>query len=317
MKKVYCIGEALIDFIPNEKGCSLENVVTFNKMAGGAPANVAAGVAKLGGKSTFISKLGQDGFGRFITESLKRQGVDTSLIKYTTKAHTGLAFVSLDETGDRDFIFYRDPSADMLLEENEIQEEWFEEGDVLHFCSVDLIEAPVKYAHKKAIEIVKRKGGIISFDPNVRLPLFESEEACRNAIMPFISYADILKLSEEEVSFLFDVEDEALCYQKVKEYGVQMLIITKGDKGATIYFKDFKVDSDVPKVEVVDTTGAGDAFISAFLCLMQKKGGFKAILKQEILREILRYACVVGSMTTMKKGAIEAIPLHDEVLKYL
>ena len=155
MKKVISIGEALIDFIPNQKGCSLKEVLGFERVAGGAPANVSAVVSKLGGKSNFISKLGKDAFGDYIIDTLNDVNVDTSYVLRTNKANTGLAFVSLKEDGNRDFSFYRNPSADMLLEEGEIKQQWFNDCHTLHFCSVDLIECPMKYAHKKAIEYSK------------------------------------------------------------------------------------------------------------------------------------------------------------------
>ena len=202
MKKVISIGEALIDFIPNQKGCSLKEVLGFERVAGGAPANVSAVVSKLGGKSNFISKLGKDAFGDYIIDTLNDVNVDTSYVLRTNKANTGLAFVSLKEDGNRDFSFYRNPSADMLLEEGEIKQQWFNDCHTLHFCSVDLIECPMKYAHKKAIEYAKNNNAIISFDPNVRLPLWESEKDCKDAILEFLPLANIIKISDEELEFI-------------------------------------------------------------------------------------------------------------------
>ena len=211
MKKVISIGEALIDFIPNQKVCELKDVISFERVAGGAPANVSAVVAKLGGKSNFISKLGKDAFGDYIIETLKEANVNTDYVLRTDKANTGLAFVSLKEDGNRDFSFYRNPSADMLLEESEVKKEWFEDCHSMHFCSVDLIECPMKYAHKKAIEFALENKSIISFDPNVRLPLWDSEDACRDAIMEFLPLAHVVKISDEELEFVtgYDNMDEA------------------------------------------------------------------------------------------------------------
>ena len=151
MKKVISIGEALIDFIPHEKGVALKDVSNFFRVAGGAPLNVAAAVAKLGGKAQMLTKLGVDGFGDHILEEVSPLGVDVSKVLRTKEANTALAFVSLKEDGERDFSFYRNPSADMLLNAAEIEEEDFTEGGILHFCSVSLIDAPIKEAHKKAI----------------------------------------------------------------------------------------------------------------------------------------------------------------------
>ena len=214
MKKVISIGEALIDFIPNQKGCELKHVTGFERVVGGAPANVSAVVAKLGGKSNFISKLGEDAFGDHIIEILKDANVNTDYILRTDKANTGLAFVSLKEDGNRDFSFYRNPSSDMLLEESELKQEWFEDCYCLHFCSVDLIECPMKNTHKKAIEYALQNKSIISFDPNVRLPLWDSEESCREAILEFLPLAHIVKISDEELEFItgYNNIDEAKQY---------------------------------------------------------------------------------------------------------
>lgn len=199
MSTIYCIGEALIDFIPLEKGKALKDVEAFMKAPGGAPANVAAAVAKFGGSSALITKLGYDSFGDFLVEKLEEAGVNTDKILRTEEANTGLAFVSLREDGERDFSFYRKPSADLLLTEEEIEESWFESNDILHFCSVDLVESPMKRAHLKAIRAAKERGTIISFDPNVRLPLWDSPEECRSTIQKFIPLADIIKVSHEEL----------------------------------------------------------------------------------------------------------------------
>lgn len=182
MKKVISIGEALIDFIPQEKGVALKDVSNFLRVAGGAPLNVAAVIAKLGGKSQMLTKLGMDGFGDHILEEVTPLGVDVSKILRTNEANTALAFVSLKEDGERDFSFYRNPSADMLLNESEIDEDVFKDEGILHFCSVSLIDAPIKEAHRKAIEFAKKHNCLISFDPNVRLPLWESKEAQRGDI---------------------------------------------------------------------------------------------------------------------------------------
>ena len=199
MKKVISIGEALIDFIPNQNGCKLKNVSGFRRVAGGAPANVSAVVAKLGGKSSFISKLGKDAFGDYIIDVLNEVNVNTDYVLRTSKANTGLAFVSLKEDGNRDFSFYRNPSADMLLEADEVKKEWFNDCHSLHFCSVDLIDSPMKLAHKKAIEYALESNSIISFDPNIRLPLWDSEQSCKNAISEFLPFAHIVKISDEEL----------------------------------------------------------------------------------------------------------------------
>ena len=195
MKKVVAIGELLIDFVPQQRGCALDEVVQFERVAGGAPANVATAVARLGGRAQMISQVGEGAFGTHILKTLRANGVDTSSVFRTGRANTALAFVSLDKNGNREFSFYRNPSADLFLDEAQITPDIFADCAVLHFCSVDLVDAPVKQAHRKAIRLTKDAGAFLSFDPNVRLPLWDSPESCQAAIREFLPYADLVKLS--------------------------------------------------------------------------------------------------------------------------
>lgn len=328
MSKVITIGEILIDFIPSTKGISLSKVESFVKKPGGAPANVAVAVSRLGGNADFIGKVGQDGFGEFLIETLKTNHVGVSGIVQTNEAKTALAFVTLSEAGERDFSFYRNPSADMLLNEDEIQESQFLKGDILHFCSVDLIEAPVKYAHLKAIQIAKEKGCLISFDPNVRLPLWETEDACRKTILEFLKYADILKLSQEELGFLTNEENEKKGLIKLQAFCKKkaMIIVTKGGKGVSVYRGDAEVMQPAFKIQVRDTTGAGDSFIGAYLYQVleltkeinaEELVDFLYYLDADKLKEILKFSNAVGAITTMKEGAISALPTMEAVKLFL
>ena len=320
MKRVISIGEALIDFIPNQKGCELKNVLGFERVAGGAPANVSAVVAKLGGKSNFISKLGKDAFGNHIIEVLKEANVNVDYVLRSDKANTGLAFVSLKEDGNRDFSFYRNPSADMLLEESEVKKEWFEDCHSMHFCSVDLIECPMKYAHKKAIEFALENKSIISFDPNVRLPLWDSEDACRDAIMEFLPLAHVVKISDEELEFVtgYDNMDEAK--EVLFKGNVNLVLFTKGKDGAEAYTKDRVVKIPGNIVDVVDTTGAGDSFIGSFLFkLLEDDVNMEQLnsISDEKLREYLTFANAYAAYSTTKKGAIGSYATLDEIIKYM
>ena len=312
MSKVITIGEVLIDFIPTRKGCRLKEVDGFVKKPGGAPANVAACVARLGGQSKFIGKVGQDAFGEYLVDVLKEEKVNTEDVLFTKDANTALAFVSLEESGERDFSFYRKPSADMLLHADEIKPESFAQGDILHFCSVDLIEAPVKYAHLKAIEYAKKNGALISFDPNVRLPLWDNPEDCRKTIVDFIPYADILKISDDELEFITEAKDEGQAINKIQELNPKLkwLILTKGSKGATAIVDAQHYEVQAFKVTPIDTTGAGDSFIGAVLYSLTNH-------TQEAPAVILRFASAVGAITTTKEGAITALPYADEVNAFI
>ena len=317
MKKVIAIGEALIDFIPHEKGRALNDVENFLRVPGGAPLNVAAAVAKLGGKSQMLTKLGQDGFGDAILNEVKPLGVDVSRISRTNEANTALAFVSLREDGERDFSFYRNPSADMLLSAEEICSEDFNEKDILHFCSVSLIDAPIKEAHRRAIEIAKEKGCLISFDPNVRLPLWKNPEDCRKAILEFLPLSNIVKISDEELEFITGIKDEKEALDFLLTGDVKVIIYTKGTNGAEFITKERVIFSPSFKVSAQDTTGAGDSFIGSLL--YQVAEGEYSLeqlvdLSEEKVQEILTFSNATAALTVCKKGAIGALPLKEEVL---
>lgn len=317
MKKVISIGEALIDFIPHEKGVALKDVNSFTRVAGGAPLNVAAAVAKLGGKSQILTKLGLDAPGDHILEVVEALGVDTSKVLRTKEANTALAFVSLKEDGERDFSFYRNPSADMLLNESEIDEDVFKDGGILHFCSVSLIDAPIKEAHRKAIEFAKKYNCIISFDPNVRLPLWDSKEACREAILEFLPLSNIVKISDEELEFITGISDEKESLESLFKGDVKVIIYTKGTNGAEFITKDKNVFSPSFKVEAQDTTGAGDAFIGSFLYKVAEEDNTLETLislSEGKIKEILTFSNATAALTVCKKGAIGALPNKDEVL---
>lgn len=317
MRTVFTIGEALIDFIPNEKGITLKEVTGFEKAPGGAPANVAAAVSRLGGRSAFIGKVGEDAFGEFLIDVLKEANVYTNYMKTTREANTALAFVSLTRDGNREFSFYRNPSADMLLNEAEIEENWFNEGDILHFCSVDLIEAPVKYAHIKAIDSIIKRGGIVSFDPNVRLPLWDSAENCRKTILEFIPKAHIVKISDEELQFITGIDDDREAIASLFVGNVKAVIYTRGSKGAMLFSENFIAEVGGTKIEAVDTTGAGDAFIGAVLYKLAQKDIRPDKISKLEAEEVLYFANTVAAMACMKKGAISALPGIEEVKKIL
>ncbi|MBW9146443.1 carbohydrate kinase [Clostridium sp. CM028] len=316
MKKVICIGEALIDFIPCEKGIALKEVNSFLRVPGGAPLNVAATVAKLGGRSKILTKLGNDAFADVIVDAVKPLGVDVSSVLRTNLAKTALAFVSLNENGERDFSFYRNPSADMLLDEKEIKDSDFGEGEILHFCSVSLIDAPIQKAHRKAIEYCSEKNGIISFDPNIRLPLWNSEDECRQAILEFLPEAHILKISDEELQFITGIQDEETALSSLFKGNVAIVIYTKGSSGAEFIVKNKKVFSKGFTIKVEDTTGAGDSFIGAFLYQIASMDlSLKDILglDEDIIKEMLNFSNATAAFVVSKRGAIDALPKKEQV----
>lgn len=315
MGKLYAIGEALIDFIPNTTDSKLKDVETFSRQVGGAPCNVASTAQKLGGQSEMITQLGQDAFGDIIVETLENIGVGTSFIKRTNEANTALAFVSLTKSGERDFSFYRKPSADMLYSRDNINDIPVTQADILHFCSVDLVDSEMKEAHKTIIEKFNQQQGTICFDPNVRLPLWDSEEACKQAIREFIPHAKIVKISDEELSFITDIADDEEAIQWLFQNNVEIVIFTKGAAGSELHFKDgTKISHEGFKVKAVDTTGAGDAFIGAMLSkiLNFETTNLTQELKQQG-KDILGFSNFVAAKVTTNYGAIGSIPTLEEI----
>lgn len=316
MRRVIAIGELLIDFIPKQKGLSLKDVHEFIKAPGGAPANVAACVSKLGGLSCFIGQVGKDGFGDFLIETLDRFGVDTTQLYQTDIAKTALAFATLTKDGDREFIFYRNPSADMLLQPEQICEMQLKD-DILHFCSVSLIDAPIKRSHQKVIQAIRSKEGIISFDPNVRLNLWDDNQKCRDIILEFIPQADIVKISEDELYFITRKDNEEKAIKSLFVGNVKLVLLTRGAKGAIAYTKNDCISHPGYKVDVFETTGAGDAFIGGFLYSLAKSGKRVEDLTFIDLDKYIQFANAVAALTTTKPGAMTALPSLEEVQQFL
>lgn len=315
MKKLLAIGEALIDMIPSNTG-RIMNVNSFIPKVGGASLNVCGAYTKLGGFSNIITMLGNDPFGDKIVAELKEYGIGVDYIRRTNKANTSLAFVTLDENGNRDFSFYRNPGADMLMSENDIDKTWFSDAFALHFCSVSLGDFPMRKAHNKAIKYAKENGLIVSFDPNVRLPLFDDHEYLKNVIHEYIQYADILKISDEEVEFIFGNKDIEENLDYLFDQGVKLLVYTSGKDGAVAYTKNVVAPSKGIKVNAVDTTGAGDGFIGCLLYQMAKENVDLEqinILTEEQLKTYLDLSNKFCSISVTKEGAIASYPRAKEI----
>lgn len=320
MSTLFAIGEVLIDFIPLQKGQALKDVVSFERAPGGAPANVAAAVSKFGGQSAMLTKLGSDAFGDFLLEKLAEAGVETKYIIRTSEANTALAFVSLREDGERDFSFYRKPCADLLMTADEVDESAFQSGDILHFCSVDLVESPMKHAHVKAVDEAKERGAIISFDPNVRLPLWEDPSVCRETILAFLPKAHLVKISDEELEFITGISDEEAAIASLFTGDVKAVVYTRGAAGASLFVNGKEMQSDGFSVQVQDTTGAGDAFIGGFLFQLLQAGATPENLLSALEQhgeEIVRFSNAAGALTATGKGAISALPSLQQINQLL
>lgn len=321
MKKIISMGEALIDFIPAQKGCDLKDVQSFTKACGGAPCNVAAAVSKLGGKSMMITQLGDDAFGDFIEETIAQAGVDTSAVFRTSKANTALAFVSLKADGDRDFSFYRRPSADMLLESDSINDKWFDDTGIFHFCSVALVPSPMRDAHEKALSIAKSKNVLVSFDPNIRFPLWEDKMLLKSTILEFMDYADITKISDEEIEFItgYSKVEQGVKWLFEQYPNLKAVLYSMGKNGAKLITRDYEISAKDYTVNAVDTTGAGDCIIGSFLYMLAKNNidahNFDDCEK-ELLQSALDFANCCSSISVTRYGAIASYANIDEVNKF-
>ncbi len=307
---LFAIGEALIDFIPNESGCEFSQVQSFSPKIGGAPANVLGAFAKLGGKTQLITQLGDDPFGHKIADALKAFRIGTDNVLFTKAANTALAFVSLGSDGSRTFSFYRSPSADMLYDASNLSEDTFNDCFALHFCSVSLGDFPMKQAHKKAIELAKQRGALISFDPNIRLPLWEDTALLKTAIDEFLPFADIIKVSDEEIGFITGTDDiKEGCKKLLKS--AKTVICTCGADGAYAYTENAQIYVPSEKVAAKDTTGAGDAFIGSFLYSLYRSGFDKQRIDKITdadLSEFVKASARYCGISVQGSGAIESYP---------
>ena len=320
MKRLISIGEALIDFVPHQIGCELKEVKDFKGVGGGAPANVGGAYIKLGGPAAMITQLGQDAFGDRIVDEFVGHGIDVSHVLRTDEANTCLAFVSLKEDGNRDFSFYRKPSADMLMSADVVEKSWFEDAYALHFCSLCLGDFPMKEAHRKAITYALECGDMISFDPNIRLPLWKDYDELRRAILEFIPYAHVLKISDEELEFITGKTKVEDAKDVLFQGNVQLVIYTKGSDGAEAYTRTACAEAPSRKVKAIDTTGAGDAFCGSFLYQLSRDGVTVDTLKDltsEKLAEYLLFSNRYCEYSVQGNGAIASYATAEQFEEYL
>ena len=322
MPDVVCLGEALIDFIALEAGVSLMEVSGFKKAPGGAPANVAAGLSKLGNPSAFVGKVGDDAFGRFLAKTFADNGVDTSRMLFDRETRTGLAFVSLTAEGVPEFMFYRNPSADMLLTAEELDAGFIKSARAFHYGSITLISEPSKTATEAAIRHAAEGGLLISYDPNLRKPLWPSEARAKEQMLAAMVHPHVVKVSEEELEFLTGISDPAEGSGRLMAAypNIRLIAVTLGGQGC--YFRSGRAEGSAAAfpVEVVDTTGAGDGFVAGMLsCLLASTSGPEEIglLNEKDLVQTFRFANAVAGLTTTKRGAISALPTRVEVEELL
>lgn len=313
MKKydVVALGELLIDFTGN--GTSEQGNPLFEANPGGAPCNVLAMLAKLGHKTAFIGKVGKDFFGEQLKSAIEEVGIDASYLLMDEEIHTTLAMVHTYPDGDRDFSFYRNPGADMMLNESEIPEELIKQAKIFHFGTLSMTHEGVRNATKKALDIAKEENAMISFDPNLRPPLWKDLEDAKEQVLYGLGYCDILKISDNEIQWLTGKEDYSDGVKWIKErYDIPLILVSMGKEGSRAYYGEKMVEV-VPFLQenTIETTGAGDTFCGCVLHYVCEHGLDN--LTEEMLTEMLIFANAAAALITTKKGALRVMPTLEEI----
>ena len=311
---VIALGELLIDFTMNGKSEQGNNL--FEANPGGAPCNVLAMLNKLGRKTAFIGKVGEDQFGRLLKDTIEELGIETKGLILDQDIHTTLAFVHTFPDGDREFSFYRKPGADMMLSEEEVDYDMIRQSRIFHFGTLSMTDEPVRTATKKALDVAKEAGCLITFDPNLRPPLWDSLEEAKKQMEYGFRYCDVLKISDNEIQFISGMEDydDGIHYLQEK-YQIPLIFLTMGKEGSRAYYKDMRVERDGFQVKAIETTGAGDTFCGCAIHGVLTHG--LEGMTEEVLGDILTYANAGAALITMKKGAIRSMPDPEKVTELI
>lgn len=316
MYDVTALGELLIDFA--SLGADEAGYPTMKANPGGAPGNFLAALNTYGAKTAFLGKVGEDTFGHLLVKTLESAGIETKGIVLDPQAFTTLAFVTFSPEGDRSFSFARKPGADTRLTFEELDLDLIDNAKILHFGTLSLTDEPVRTTTQRAVEYAREKGKIITFDPNLRLPLWNSPEEAKEQILWGLDHADVVKISDEEVEFLWGIKDEKEAADLlIGKYGVKLAMITLGPKGAYVENKNASARALSPAVKVVDTTGAGDIFGGSAVSQLLKTGKAPEELNAAELERIVKFASTAASLSTQKPGGIPSIPEEKEVMDLL
>ena len=316
MLDVVALGELLIDF--TTVSADREGYPTMAAHPGGAPANFLAAVTKFGGKTALLGKVGTDAFGKLLTGTLQKAGIETRGLVADEAFFTTLAFVTLDSQGDREFSFARKPGADTRLTFEELDLSLIDEARAFHFGTLSLTDEPARATTQKAVAYAKEREKLISFDPNLRKPLWKDLREAKEQMLWGLTQADVVKISDEEVEFLFDLDPQAGASYILDHFGVKLVFVTRGAQGC--WFQNRSASGQVPSLtgaHVVDTTGAGDIFGgSAMWCLLQKNKAPEDLCEAE-LRETVRFACTAAGLSTQIPGGLSSVPSLQEVRERL
>ena len=315
MIPVICFGEALIDFLnistDHEDKLALKN---YRQYPGGAPANAAVAVAKLGGNAFFAGQVGKDAFGDFLISAMQSYGVDVSFVSQHPSASTALAFVMLDENNDRSFSFYRDNSADVLFNVEQIDNAWFKDKAIFHFCSNTLTTDHIADCTETAAKMAIASGATVSFDVNLRHNLWSQGQADIDTVNQLVRYAHVIKFSAEEFDYLANGDAQAYqhyCFSHL----CQLLMITDGEKSIRYITRAGEFSCQPPEIIAVDTTAGGDGFIGAFLFMLSLSNNIMSTLQNKaLLAEILIFASCCGAIAVSKAGAFPALSTFEDAL---
>lgn len=314
--EVVCFGETLVDFLPPAPGQRVRDVPAWHPCTGGSPANVAVGLARLGLRPAMLGVVGADEFGHFLRERLAAEGVDVSHVRQTAEAKTGLVFISLDERGERSFTYFRTRSAEFLLSERDVDPSFLGRARVVH-CGTNSLHLPeARAAMLRIVESVRSAGRILSCDPNLRLHAWQDPEVLRELLGRLLPRCTLVKLSEDEVAFATGRTEPEEALRYLAGQGVLLPVVTRGEAGAIFLWRDELVRVPALRVRVVDTTGAGDGFTSAFLYgLSQRYPDASALAgaSREDLEALATFACAVGSKVVEHFGAVSGLPSRAEV----
>lgn len=308
---VTALGELLIDF--TENGKIGQGNPLFEANPGGAPCNVLAMLAKLGHKTAFIGKVGKDFFGEQLKDAIKEVGIDATGLCMDEEIHTTLAMVHTYPDGDRDFSFYRNPGADMMLFESDLKEELIRDTKIFHFGTLSMTHEGVRKATKKALEIAKEAGAIISFDPNLRPPLWNSLDEAKDQVLYGLNYCDILKISDNEIQWLTGEEDYTAGVQWINDrFQIPLILVSMGKEGSRAYYQGNMVEvKPFIQKNTIETTGAGDTFCGCVLHYICENGLDN--LSESGLKDVLTFANAAAALITTRKGALRVMPDLEEI----
>ena len=312
---VTALGELLIDF--TENGLSEQNNPLLEANPGGAPCNVLSMLSRLGRKCAFIGKVGNDGFGELLNNAVKEQGISTEGLLFDDEIHTTLALVLKKANGDRDFAFYRNPGADMMLKVEEVDTDLISHSKVFHFGTLSLTDEPVRSATQVAVKCAKENGALITFDPNLREPLWKSLEEAHQQVAWGLQQADVVKISDNEITWFTGLEEYDACISKLQQMypNLQLICLSMGADGSIAATKEHRVFAPAYLQDTtIETTGAGDTFCACMIDAVLKYG---TNMDESALREMLKFGNAAASLVTTKKGALRVMPNVEDVRAFL